>query len=448
MGQTVVEKIAQRTWPRGRPGARCAPVTSCPIRPHHVMTHDNTAPVMKKFKAHRRAARSTIRASRSSPWTTTSRTAPRRTWPSTGRSRSSRRAGRRLLPRRNGHRPPGDGRAAVRRPGAFVVASDSHSNMYGAMGAVGTPVVRTDAAAIWATGTFWWQIPRTVQVRARRRASRRCDRQGRDHRAVRPVQPGRGAQRGGGVRRARRDDALSMDERTGHRQHDHRVGRAGGLVPRGRRRRSSSSSTERELLRLGRRAPSGRRGHVARLDRRADPPRPDADASTPAGSISTCRRSPRTSRAPTPCRLPLRWPRSRRERIASTRPTSSPASTRGSRTSGRRGRGARGRRVADGVEFYVAAASREVQAEAERRGAWQTLLDAGARSPSPGCGPCIGLGAPGCSSRARSASRPPTATSRAAWAPATRSATWPARRWSPPRRRPPGTSAARRTERP
>ena len=35
-------------------------------------------------------------------------------------------------------------------PGSFVVASDSHSNMYGAIGALGTPVVRTDAAAIWA----------------------------------------------------------------------------------------------------------------------------------------------------------------------------------------------------------------------------------------------------------------------------------------------------------
>src|SRR5215467_2775366 len=36
--------------------------------------------------------------------------------------------------------------------------------MYGALGAIGTPVVRTDAAAIWATGEFWWQVPRTVQV--------------------------------------------------------------------------------------------------------------------------------------------------------------------------------------------------------------------------------------------------------------------------------------------
>ena len=49
-------------------------------------------------------------------------------------------------------------------PVTFVVASDSHSNMYGALGAIGTPVVRTDAAAIWATGEFWWQIPRTIQV--------------------------------------------------------------------------------------------------------------------------------------------------------------------------------------------------------------------------------------------------------------------------------------------
>src|ERR1700694_4009938 len=36
--------------------------------------------------------------------------------------------------------------------------------MYGALGAVGTPIVRTDAAAAWATGDFWWQIPRSIQV--------------------------------------------------------------------------------------------------------------------------------------------------------------------------------------------------------------------------------------------------------------------------------------------
>ena len=49
-------------------------------------------------------------------------------------------------------------------PGTVVVASDSHSNMYGGLGVLGTPVVRTDAAAIWATGKTWWQIPPIVKV--------------------------------------------------------------------------------------------------------------------------------------------------------------------------------------------------------------------------------------------------------------------------------------------
>ena len=41
------------------------------------------------------------------------------------------------------------------QPGWMVVAGDSHSNMYGALGALGTPIVRTDAAGIWATGKMW-----------------------------------------------------------------------------------------------------------------------------------------------------------------------------------------------------------------------------------------------------------------------------------------------------
>ena len=51
-----------------------------------------------------------------------------------------------------------------------------------------------------------------------------------------------------------------------------------------------------------------------------------------------------------------------------------------------------GKKVAEGVKFYLAAASRSVQDEAERRGIWQTLLLAGAQPLPSGCGPCIGLG--------------------------------------------------------
>src|SRR2546428_8433849 len=49
-------------------------------------------------------------------------------------------------------------------PGAMVVASDSHSNLYGGAAALGTPVVRTDAASIWATGVTWWQVPPVAKV--------------------------------------------------------------------------------------------------------------------------------------------------------------------------------------------------------------------------------------------------------------------------------------------
>jgi homoaconitate hydratase len=52
----------------------------------------------------------------------------------------------------------------------------------------------------------------------------------------------------------------------------------------------------------------------------------------------------------------------------------------------------RGGSVADGVEFYLAPASAEVQAKSESTGDWQTLVEAGAIPLPPGCGACIGLG--------------------------------------------------------
>src|SRR4029077_17931753 len=52
----------------------------------------------------------------------------------------------------------------------------------------------------------------------------------------------------------------------------------------------------------------------------------------------------------------------------------------------------KGKKVAPGVQFYLGAASKWVQEEAERRGIWKTLLDAGANPLPAGCGPCIGLG--------------------------------------------------------
>src|SRR5439155_6601086 len=52
-------------------------------------------------------------------------------------------------------------------PGSMVVGSDSHSNLYGALCCLGTPVVRTDAASIWATGVTWWQVPPVARLNLR-----------------------------------------------------------------------------------------------------------------------------------------------------------------------------------------------------------------------------------------------------------------------------------------
>ena len=49
-------------------------------------------------------------------------------------------------------------------PNTMVVASDSHSNMYGGVSCLGTPIVRTDACSIYATGKTWWQIPPIAKV--------------------------------------------------------------------------------------------------------------------------------------------------------------------------------------------------------------------------------------------------------------------------------------------
>ena len=48
-------------------------------------------------------------------------------------------------------------------------------------------------------------------------------------------------------------------------------------------------------------------------------------------------------------------------------------------------------RIADGVSFYIAAASSLEQEAAESSGDWQAMLEAGAQPLPAGCGPCIGL---------------------------------------------------------
>ena len=49
-------------------------------------------------------------------------------------------------------------------PGALVLGSDSHTCMYGALGAFATGIDRTEAAALLLTGETWLKVPESIRV--------------------------------------------------------------------------------------------------------------------------------------------------------------------------------------------------------------------------------------------------------------------------------------------
>ncbi len=272
-------------------------------------------------------------------------------------------------------------------PETLVVASDSHANMYGGIGCLGTPVVRTDAVGIWSTGTFWWRVPSTVQVVLEG--------------ALPPCSTGKdviltlcGLYDQGEVRNAAVEfggdgvATLGIDERLAIANMTTEWGALCGWFPVDEA--TLDYVAERRDL-LG--DAGGERVTPDRLDRwRSSPLTADPEATyagrivldlsqvTPhvAGPDTTHVVSPLTEvaakRIPVQKAYLLSCMNARREDLA--------------RAAGV----VAGKQVAAGVEFYIAAASRETEAHARRTGDWQTLLDAGARPLPSGCGPCIGLG--------------------------------------------------------
>jgi homoaconitate hydratase family protein len=49
-------------------------------------------------------------------------------------------------------------------PGQVLLGADSHSTLYGAMNAIGIPINRTEMAGVWATGEIWLKVPTTIRV--------------------------------------------------------------------------------------------------------------------------------------------------------------------------------------------------------------------------------------------------------------------------------------------
>jgi len=387
MGRTVIEKIAQSAMtagPQGR-GLRAGDFLS--VRPRHVMTHDNTSAVMKKFKSIGVEGVSDPRQ----PVFALDHDIQNTSEANLSKYRSiesfARQHGIDFYPAGSGIGHQVMCEQLYATPGSLVVASDSHSNMYGAMGSLGTPVVRTDAAAIWATGEFWWQIPRTVQVVLEGKLPpgatgkdviiALCGRYSKGEVLNAAVEFG-----GAGVA------GLSMDERMTIANMTTEWGALVGWFP------VDAVTIEyirRRLEVLGA-AVAGRVSAEDLASWEHRPIGPDDDAVYAAritfdlSSVSPHVSGPDTVQVMTPlAELEKRKVAIRKAYLISCV---------NSRFEDLRAAAqvVEGRRVAEGVSFYVASASREVQRQAEESGVWKTLLDAGAEPLPPGCGPCIGLG--------------------------------------------------------
>lgn len=386
MSQTIVEKIAQAHMVDGpaRP-LRAGDFVS--IRPFHVMTHDNTSAVMSKFKA---IGAKKIFDPKQLVFTLDHDIQ--------NHDEANLKKYRAIEAFACEHGvdfyPAGAGighQIMVERgyvvPGSFVVASDSHSNMYGALGAIGTPIVRTDAAAVWATGEFWWQIPRTIQVVLKGTLPRGLS--GKDviitlcglynhdealNAAIEFVGPGVAS--------------LTMEARFSISNMSTEWGPIVGWFPadevtihylRGVHQRLKEQGIERFTDQ-----------DIERWSK--NPPRPDSDATYAARIVlDLCQVTPHVS-GPDTVQAMQSLAEIEKKRVAIQKAYL--ISCVNSRAEDLEAAASvlRGKKVASGVKFYVAAASAWVQREAEESGAWQALLDAGAIALPPSCGPCIGLG--------------------------------------------------------
>ncbi|NEK59120.1 homoaconitate hydratase family protein [Geodermatophilus sabuli] len=50
------------------------------------------------------------------------------------------------------------------RPGELIIGTDSHSTIYGALGAFGTGVGFSEITAAWVTGKLWMKVPESIRV--------------------------------------------------------------------------------------------------------------------------------------------------------------------------------------------------------------------------------------------------------------------------------------------
>ena len=386
MGQTIVEKIAQAYLAEGpkRP-LRTGDFVS--IRPHRVMTHDNTSAVMSKFKG---IGAKKIHDPQQLVF------ALDHDIQNQDEANQKKYRAIEAFAKEHGvdFYPAGSGighQIMVERgyvvPGSFVVASDSHSNMYGALGAVGTPIVRTDAAAAWATGEFWWQIPRSVQVVLEGKLPagatgkdviiNLCGLYNHDevlNAAIEFTGPGVAS--------------LSMDARLSISNMTTEWGPLVGWFPVDEVTINYLKGVHQRLKSIGvERFPEK---DIENWEKK--PPRPDADAEYAARIVLDLSQITPHVSGPDTVQVMSSLAEIEKKKVAIQKAYLVSCVNSRLEDLEASAKVLKGKTVAPGVKFYLSAASKWVQEEAERRGVWQTLLDAGAKPLPAGCGPCIGLG--------------------------------------------------------
>jgi homoaconitate hydratase len=386
MPQTIVEKIAQTHMAEG-PSRPLRTGDFLSIRPHRVMTHDNTSAVMSKFKG---IGAKKIHDPQQLVF------ALDHDIQNQDEANQKKYRAIEAFAKEHGvdFYPAGSGighQIMVERgyvvPGSFVVASDSHSNMYGALGAIGTPIVRTDAAAVWATGEFWWQIPRSVEVRLEGKLPEGAT--GKDviitlcglynhdevlNAAIEFTGPGVAS--------------LSMDARLSISNMTTEWGPLVGWFPVDQVTIAYLRGVHQRL-----RAQGIERFPESDLKRWSEnPPSPDPAAVYAAKiTLDLAQVTPHVS-GPDTVQVMQSLAEMERKKVAIQKAYLVSCVNSRLEDLDAAAKVLKGKKVASSVQFYLGAASKWVQEEAEKRGIWQTLMDAGAHPLPAGCGPCIGLG--------------------------------------------------------
>jgi homoaconitate hydratase len=388
MGQTIVEKLATAHAVGLEPAQKVYSGDFIKIRPKHVMTHDNTSAVIGKFK---RIGVEKIADPRQPVYAIDhdiQNKSPENLAKYAKIEAFAKEQSVDFYPAGTGISHQIMVEYGYVTPGSMVVGSDSHSNLYGAVAALGTPVVRTDAAAIWATGQTWWQVRPVARVTLNGKLQSGvvgkdviialCGLFNHDevlNMAVEFV--------GDGVA------GLSMDQRMSIANMTTEWGALAGVFPFDEVLRDYLYGRADFLASLS--TPRYTRADVDRWSAGRLTPDPDAfyeiDLSLDLESVI-----PHVS-GPNHVKTMVALPEIEKKKVKIDKAYLLSCVNARLEDLAEAATVLAGKKVAAGVEFYVAAASANVQKQAEEQGHWQKLLEAGAITLPPGCGPCIGLGA-------------------------------------------------------